>query len=68
MILDRLADLPRDNIIQLYINKLNDLVIILLELNVHSEVYNSALSFMKYGCSIQVFEMLSFVPNSLYDL
>lgn len=44
MALDRLAYLPWDNIIQYNINKVNGLVVILLQLNIHSEVYNSAFS------------------------
>lgn len=66
MTLDRLADLPWDNIIQFNINKVNVLMVTFLELNIHSEVYNSAFSLMKYGCYIRIFEMLTFVPNSIY--
>lgn len=65
MTLDRLADLPWDNIIQFNINEVNVLMVTFLELNIHCEVYNSAFSLMKYGCYIQIFQMLTFVPNSI---
>ena len=61
MALDRLPDLPPDNITQYNVSKINAIVATLVELNVYSECITQ--HSLLHGCFIKIFEMLSFGPN-----